>query len=251
MNWLTPKCPVNFEDKAWLEDCFLWLIEEFGSDTLRKTIVVLPTDEFFPDRFSSDRGDLRTLVNRVCGYMNVDSEQVKLQFFTDEETLLRRDLPAFESSHSHALGLYYKRRGKYIISLETSQATNPTNLIATIAHELGHVRLLGEDRLDPDYEDHELLTDLTAVFFGMGIFIANSVFSFQQWTNAFSQGWQAERKGYMTEEMLGYALALFAYLRHENKPIWAKYLEGSVKTYFKNSLKYLEKTGDAKLHRLE
>jgi hypothetical protein len=47
----------------------------------------------------------------------------------------------------------------------------------------------------------------------MGLFTANSVFSFSQWTNAFSQGWKAQRRGYMTEEMFGYALAAFAWMR--------------------------------------
>ncbi len=156
----------------------------------------------------------------------------------------------FESSHSGALGTYQKRRGKYIVSLETTQAANPTNLIATIAHELGHAKLLGENRLDADYEDHESLTDLTTVFFGMGIFTANSAFVFQQWTDTYSQGWQAATHGYLSEEMFGYALALFAFLRGEEKPEWTKYLETNVRSYCKSSLKYLAKTENTKLKKL-
>jgi hypothetical protein len=59
------------------------------------------------------------------------------------------------------------------------------------------------------------------------------------------QGWRTERKGYLTEEMFGYALALFALMRGERSASWSKFLEGSVRTYFKDSLKYLEKTGEA------
>jgi len=29
----------------------------------------------------------------------------------------------------------------------------------------------------------------------MGVFTGNAAFSFTQWTNAFSQGWQAQRRG--------------------------------------------------------
>jgi hypothetical protein len=50
--------------------------------------------------------------------------------------------------------------------------------------------------------------------------------------------------------MFGYALALFAFVRGEQKPEWSKYLGTNVKAYFKDSLKYLEKTGDTKLQRL-
>jgi hypothetical protein len=100
------------------------------------------------------------------------------------------------------------------------------------------------------FEDHEPLTDLLTVFLGLGVFTGNAVFSFRQWTDAFSQGWQTERRGYMSEEMFGYALALFAWVRGEQHPAWSKHLEGNVRDYFKGGLKYLEKTGDTLLQRL-
>jgi hypothetical protein len=113
-------------------------------------------------------------------------------------------------------------------------------LVATVAHELGHVRLLGEGRVHGGYEDHEPMTDLLTVFFGLGVFTANSAFRI----DASSQGWRAQTRGYLNEEMFGYALALFALMRGERNPSWSRYLEGSVSTFFKNGQKYLEKTGD-------
>lgn len=182
--------------------------------------------------------------------MSVNPERVELKLFSDQNNLLQRDLPAFEFSHGGAVGTYQNRRGKQIISLETTDAANPTNLIATIAHELGHAKLLGENRLDADSEDHEPLTDLTTVFFGMGIFTANSAFVFQQWTDTFSQGWQATTHGYLSEEMFGYALALFAFMRGEDKPEWTTYLETNVLSYCKSSLKYLLKTENTRVKKL-
>jgi hypothetical protein len=54
----------------------------------------------------------------------------------------------------------------------------------------------------------------------------------------------------MTEQMYGYALALFARARGENKPNWAKYLEGDSTAYFKMASKFLAKTGDTKIKEL-
>ena len=250
MRWFTPKCPVGAEDKAWIEESMLWLIEEFGADTLRNAAVILPTDEFFPDRFSGGEDDVRALVGRVCCYMGVDFERVELNIFTDEGIGGQRHLPSYEYSHSGAAGHYRKRRGKFVVGVESSQVRDPMCLVATVAHELGHVRLLGEGRASGSYEDHEPLTDLLTVFLGMGVFTSNTVFSFRQWTDAFSQGWQTERRGYMTEEMFGYALAVFAWARAEGVPTWSKYLEGNVSAYFKSGHKYLEKTGDTLLNRL-
>ena len=228
-----------------------WLLKEFGCDAFRAVTVVLPTDEFFPDEYAADEDDVWCLVERVCDYMDVDPDLIELEFFDDQHSELQKSIGCLESSYDGASGHYRKRKDKFVVSLATSQLADPMSLVATIAHELGHVRLLGEERVDDDYDDHEPLTDLVTVFFGLGVFTANSAFSFQQWTNSSSQGWQTERKGYLSEEMFGYALALFALMRSEHKPAWSRYLEGSVSTYFKNGQRYLQKTGDAgKLRQL-
>ena len=218
-----------------------WLLEEFGSEAFRRVSVVLPTDEFFPDSYSADEDDARTLVDRVCEYMSVDPDRIEVEFFDDESRELQRDFVYSEGSSDGPTGHYKKRRDKFVVSLESSQLAEPMCLVATIAHELGHVRLLGEERVHGGFEDHEPLTDLLTVFFGLGIFTANSAFSFE----GSSHGWQAQRRGYLNEEMFGYALALFALMRGERNPAWSRYLEGSVSAYFKNGLKYLDKTGDA------
>ena len=240
MFWSTPTCPVEEEDKLWIEESMQWLLEEFGGDTFRNVTVVLPTDEFFPDEYFGDEEDAEALVERVCGYMKVDRDLLEVEFFEDQDRELQRSL-CMEGSSQGASGHFNKRRDRFVISLEASQLSDPMSLVATVAHELGHVRLLGEGRIHSGFEDHEPLTDLLTVFFGLGVFTANSAFSFR---HSNYEGWRAESKGYLTEEMFGYALALFALMRGERSPSWSQFLEGSVNTYFKNALKYLEKTGD-------
>jgi hypothetical protein len=244
MFWSTPKCPVEADDKIWIEESMQWLLEEFGRETFRRIRVILPTDEFFPDEYLGEEEDAEALVERVCGYMNVNRDRLEVEFFADEYGEFHRNLCFMEGSSEGASGHYNKRRDRFIISLESSQLSDPMSLVATVAHELGHVRLLGEGRIHSGFEDHEPLTDLLTVFFGLGLFTANSAFSFNQWNDNSNQRWRIEYKGYLTEEMLGYALALFASMRGERNPAWSEFLEGSVRTYFRVALKYLEKTGD-------
>lgn len=240
MGWFSPKCPVDAETKAWLDEAFGWLVDELGIDVVRESEVILPTEEFFPDVFDGSRPAIRKMVDRICGYMDVDPKLVTIQYFENDDVTRLHPLAADGQSRSHALGIYRRQSdGKYGISLDTSQASNPEMLVATIAHELGHVILLGEGRLDPDYQDHEPMTDLVTVFYGLGIFNANSSFVFEQFTNAQYQGWQAGGSGYLSEEMYGYALALFAHLRGEQKPDWAGYLKTNVRSYFKSALKFI------------
>lgn len=93
------------------------------------------------------------------------------------------------------------------------------------------------------------MSDLVTVFYGLGVFNANSSFVFEQWTNSQFQGWRASGAGYLTEEMFAYALALFAYLRKESKPEWKSFLSTNVKSYFKSSVKYISKTEDTALKK--
>ena len=71
--------------------------------------------------------------------------------------------------------------------------------------------------------DNELLTDLTVVFFGLGIFLANTP---RNWDSQYKK-WPStnlNKPEYMTPPMFGYALAHLAWFRGEEKPIWAKHL---------------------------
>ena len=93
---------------------------------------------------------------------------LEVEFFEDEHAEIQRGFCLVEDPAEGASGHYIKRRDKFVISLESSQLTDPMSLVATVAHELGHVRLLGEARIHGGFEDHEPLTDLLTVFFGLG-----------------------------------------------------------------------------------
>ena len=245
MAWFTPKCPVDSEAKEWIENAFNWLVEEVGPDVPRDVDVVLPTEEYFPDPYDGGRTSIRRMAERVCDYMDVDPKSIELQFFDSEDDQHIHPLAVEEKTRSHDLGAYLKRRdGRQVIRLDVNQSRNPQMMVATIAHELAHAILIGEDRLDPEHPDHEPITDLLTVVYGLGIFNANTTVVFEQFTNAQYQGWKVGGGGYLTEEAFGYALALFAYSRGESKPDWQTYLSVNVRSYFRSGLKYLLKTGD-------
>ena len=120
------------------------------------------------------------------------------------------------------------------------------SLVGTLAHELAHQRLLGEDRIMSEVFDNELLTDLTVVFKGLGIFLANVP---RSWDGDHSTwpGTALRKPEYMTGPMFGYALALLAWVRGEDRPDWQKHLRFGVRGEFRQALRFLQKTGDARL----
>ena len=240
-----PTCPVPVEQKRWLEKRMAWLIREFGLAKLRAVNVVTRTEEFFPDRYDATRDAACDIFARVCGFMGVDPARVRLRFFNDEAEFSLKDLNIpYESSHSGAAGLYRGGDQKSEVALSEGKLDQPHALVATIAHELGHVILLGDNHVDRDEKDHEPLTDLATVFFGLGIFNANSAVYFEQTQSLGMHGHKWGRLGYLNMDQFGYAHALFALARKEGKPAWATHLRDDVHHAYKRGIKYISKTGD-------
>ena len=114
-------------------------------------------------------------------------------------------------------------------------------MVATLAHELGHVILLDGEHLRRDAPDMEPMTDLVTVYLGLGVFTANAARRFQQYQEDNRQGWSMERLGYLSEPVYAYALARFAKDRGEDSPAWAAHLATNLKTWFRQSANWLKK----------
>ena len=254
-NELTP-APVESASRAdidWIEQSFRWLLDEFGEDYFLRHPLILPEASFFPDKYDGTEQSVIALVKRICTYVDVDPGSVEVELFTENDDLMEKHRLVGEGNHSGgAAGLYISKASepRKKIAINCSTLKNPTRLVATIAHELGHVILLGGGKISREREDHEYLTDLLTVFLGFGIFTANSAFMFTQWQDHSRQGWRTSRLGYLSEEMFGYSLAAYAWMRGETKPGWSKHLALNVGHYFKQSLKHFEKGGQTSLRRL-
>lgn len=239
MWWSKPKCPVRAEEQAWIEESLDWFVAEFGEDAMKRPVVV-PQGSFFPVGYTGSEQDVRAVFVSVCARLEIPPERVVLEIEAQDaeaESLLEHLPISYQSKE--AAGHWRKRDEATVISVQLHQARDPIALVATIAHELGHERLLGEERIDPERRDGEPLTDLFTVFFGMGIFSANAAFEFRLSHRAY----RTSRLGYLTEPMFGYALARYSWLRGETSPAWAEHLDTNPRTYLKQGLKYLQLVG--------
>jgi hypothetical protein len=245
-----PKLPVTEDDRLWVDEGFRRLEKLLGGRRMLEAKIVLPTAEDFPDPYDKTPAAAEKLLRRVCAYMKVDRQSIDFEVFADEKEELRKLLPEWHDSHgTHAAGLYTHDEGApegrehsaMMVSIRSTQLGDPMRLVATIAHELGHVILLGSRLIDPRTPEHEPLTDLLTVFLGLGIFTANSAARFKQFQDERRQGWSMNRLGYLPEEVYGYALAKFALERGEMKPSWTRHLTTNVRSYFNRSLAWLKK----------
>jgi hypothetical protein len=176
--------------------------------------------------------------------MEIDSEAVEIKLFTDRTP---GSIVAIDPTRGFAAGTWQGGEGpwqKGVVRIERSAVDRPADLIGTMAHELSHQRLLGEQRADPESFDNELITDLTAVYHGFGVFLANnprkSTGELSNWP-----GTKPRRPEYISEPMLGYALAHIAWFRDEVRPAWTKAPRWAPRAVFKQGLRYLQTTSES------
>jgi hypothetical protein len=223
--------------RQWIDQRWKWLSDQFGSDIMIKSQTILPTHEFFPDHYDRSDESARKLIERVCGYMGVAPSLLDLQFYSNPQ----RPLLVNEDGHpiGDAAGTYHEGDSHFVIRIERRQLSEPMTLVGTVAHELAHVRLLGEKRIDRQVFDNELLTDLTVVFHGMGIFLANCPRFWRSQMTTWPDS-DVPKPQYMTTPMYAYALALRCWLREEPLPPWRKHLAHSVRAEFKQAMRFLQ-----------
>jgi hypothetical protein len=232
----SPKCPVNDRERTWIDENLAWLTREFGSPGQ----AILPTAEYFPQPFSGSDDDVRILVHTVAGYMRAPAGlEITFSDELDDLGIIQGLVPGGTTHLAGAAGSYTADT----LTIDRSSIREPARLIAVIAHELGHARLLGEGRVAAERKDHEPLTDLLTVHLGMGIFTANAAFSFTATSDSIrgTGGWRARRLGYMTEQMFGYALACYTMQHGELRPPWVKFLNTNPRAYMRTGLRFLNK----------
>ncbi len=97
-----------------------------------------------------------------------------------------------------------------LITYSQGLLADPHGMVATFAHELAHFLLAtSPEPLPVPDEEVEFLTDLTAVFLGFGLFLCNTRFRYEQFSDGVSAGWSMKRQGYLPEHDLVFATALF------------------------------------------
>ena len=237
MRWPFPRCPVSPDAANWISHSLVWLRAQFGDAALRGEVVE-PAGLFNRLRDLDDSARVDHLTTAVAARMGVDRAQLQIEVLDDGNLTNAEDLPGVHS-YSGAAGTYERHDGSPVVTIGQSLLSRPMALVATIAHELAHVRLLGEGRLDIDRRDMEQMTDLAVVFFGLGVFAANASLDF----TPRGYGWRKSELGYLGEAMFGFALAGFALMRDESDPGWSSTLDTNPRAYMRQSMRYLKSHG--------
>jgi hypothetical protein len=73
------KCPITEEDRLWVEDAMLSLMEMFGADYLKAKDTILPTKDFFDYDFKGESEDAQFVLKRLYELMDIDDWEISLR----------------------------------------------------------------------------------------------------------------------------------------------------------------------------
>lgn len=235
LGWLfNSTVPLSTLEKVWVERRMCHFAATFGLPRMLGASTIPPNDEFFPDPYDQSDEDARQVFLRICRFMRVDAAAFQFEVFDDPESLPQVEV--------------LDRDGQKILRIARDHLADRERMIATIARHLAHDMLGGSLCLDGIANDIALVVDLLPVYLGLGVFVANATaplyYDMPQYYAGSNPTWLSNRDGLLPSRMLGYALALVAYLQNEHSPPCTKYLRLDAATAFKTSLRYLQRTDD-------
>lgn len=222
----------------WIFDTCAWVLTEFGTDPFYSdTDLITPTDKFFSQGTKGSPDELaQSIFSDVRHYAGLDKWPCRLE--AQEEDAMQVVAPTVVMSGAPAgpAGTFSVQDKEVVITYNPADVARPESLIATFAHELAHYLAFSTEVHPPggeDFEEHA--TDLLAVFLGFGIFLTNSVFQFEQYTDVDSQGWSSKSQGYLGQDELLYTLAIFCELKNIDSSEVLEHLRPPYRSHFTKS----------------
>jgi len=152
-----PKLPVTDEQRLWIDASFDKLSMLLGRSRMLKAEVILPVAEYFPDPYEATDEAVDVMFQRICDYMQVDEREIDLEVIPDQARALHTVLPFWRGDTGGIAGLYVGAtdQSRMVIAIQSSKLKNPLAVVATLAHELAHVILLGGKLVDREWPDME------------------------------------------------------------------------------------------------
>jgi hypothetical protein len=226
--WRRAKLPLDLREKVWVELCFGWLTDRLGRDHLLATDCVTPTPEYFPRPFEPTPACAQETFDRVCYFLGFEPGEIRLVADAAEHESERAALD----------------QGPDAIVVTAPRQENAARFIADCARRLSKLRLNRVRDADIDRSTLPFLIDLLPALAGIGIFASNSVLSEQSEHVGYFGTWQMQRHGYLPPQVYGYALALRAWNRAEDRPAWTGHLRKDVRAAVDACLRYLTSSRD-------
>lgn len=217
MGLFGPKRPLGRDELEWQLAGFQWVLAEFGGlEAHRTTVLAKPDGDYFAESKLTGHARAEELFAEVKALAGLTEWPTRLVGNASPRgTGQVNAWTTLQPIGDAAAGTYQlldDGEGGWVAEIRYDEGllADQHALAATFAHELAHYLLSTRQRAFPGGEElHELLTDLTAVMLGFGLFLANSARDYRAaQLEMGGHAWQTRRQGYLSERALVTALAL-------------------------------------------
>ena len=211
LSWFKTPNLLSTEDANFQIEIWKWLLKYYGGvHFFQNSHLVLPTQEFFPTQVHSEDEMVSATFDSVKRYSGMSEWQFQLVIQASDPNIHVAPFVQIQNAPYSPAGTFQFQQNEATISFHPDLIQQPEKLVATFAHELSHYLTANTPEAPyGGWENWEFATDITATFLGFGIFMANSAFQFEQFSNGDSQGWKTSRQGYLSEAEHIFSLTIF------------------------------------------
>ncbi len=204
-------------EREWLWSALESVLARRGEAMLLEAPIVLPSDRFFPDRFTPDERGVGAIAERLLDYAGLGHLGVTVEIFDEEVDVQELGLDGKASKWSHegaAAWFAGIDRGTCRFGAQRASLTDPLGLVASMAHETAHA-FRRSHRLEHDNRAHEeKLTDVTTVYLGFGVLTTATTARYESRSHDnFGSSYSHKRQGYLTPGAMSFLLASQLVLR--------------------------------------
>lgn len=223
------------------------LIGQVGWERFVRTPIVLPSAEYFPDRWTPDADGVHRLAMRFLRYAGLDDLELDIEIFEGERAPEAGVVRSRQ--HSDAAAWFAGiEDGVCYFGANANQLEDPLGVTAAMGHETAHAFRHRHQIFVDDLDTEERLTDLTTVYLGFGVLTTNASQRHRSFGSAEgllgSHGWSVSSLGYLSPQALSYLLAAMAIVRGYSRRelgAMASQLETNQATYFERAAQWLQK----------
>jgi hypothetical protein len=148
--------------------------------------LVLPTAEFFPDRFDGSPKSVAALMTRVQEHAGLADLQVDLNLVSPEGETQKVSCSSGACGGSGTIEAKLDRvarrdDGSYLVTVPAAEVMNPTVLTTGMIRAVAFMFMTEADAYAGTLDvDREPLTDLAAVMLGFGVLLANGAYLYMK-----------------------------------------------------------------------
>jgi hypothetical protein len=205
---------------------------ELGAEPVRG--LILPTGEFFPDRFDGTPGSVAALMARIQDHAGLSDLAVELTLVTPEGEAQTVSCSSGACGGTGKIDTRLDRvsrraDGSYNVTLSTGEVRSPVVLTTTLVRAVATMFMSEADAFAGVLDaDREPLTDLAAVLLGFGVLMANGSYIYMKGCS----GVQVHAATKMPVDEVTLALGIFCRLYDVPERAASKHLELTPSEHF-------------------